>query len=230
MSHDKKQNPESADELSRQGQHRLKEGRYEDAIASFTAAADLYARQGDAKDQAVHLQMAADICQLIKEVDRALEIYKEVLGLYAGLNMQTPRARILNNIGLLQARRDNYDEALVHFREALGIFEELEESMHVAEQWGNIGSVYRDMKKYENAMESYNCALPIFEKLGYREGVADQYTNIAYVHVMREQFEQALDWYEKALSIYMEEGSEKKTEFTKRNIDNLKSDSGEENA
>ena len=94
----------------------------------------------------------------------------------------------------------------------------------MAEQWGNIGSVYRDMEKCDLALDAYNHALPLYEKLKKEEGIADQYTNIAYIHVMENRLNEALDWYRKAFPLYEKSGANKKTHFTRQNIEKLQGD------
>jgi tetratricopeptide (TPR) repeat protein len=115
----------------------------------------------------------------------ALNSYKRAAKLYGELQDAKAHAMVLNNMGLLLARKEQYHRTLRCFQGALELFEKNANHLSVAEQWGNIGSVFRDMNRYDDALDCYRSALPIYQKLQHLEGVADQFTNIGYIHVMK---------------------------------------------
>jgi tetratricopeptide (TPR) repeat protein len=215
-----------AEDMIGKGRELTKAGDLDRALDLFVQAASSCRERGDVAGQIEALQLVAEIRLLRKESAGVLETYERMLALFKGMEDREGQGRVLNNIGLLQARSDRCEEALGCFKAALGIFEELGKPLRAAEQWGNIGSVYRDMKRYEEALQSYEHALPLFEKVDHREGVADQYTNIAYIHVMNNRLEEACTWYRRALPLYEEAGAEGKAGFTRQNLENLERSTG----
>ena len=204
---------EKARELSAQGQRLLGDGDHGRAVEVFAEAARAFGQAGDVRSQASHQKIVADICLVMKRPQQALESYEQTLVLLEGLQDTEKQARVLANMGLIEAQSGRGESAVSRFRRSLELFERLGSTLHVAQQWGNIGSTYRDMQEYDRAMESYRCALPLYEGLGHAAGMADQYTNMAYVHTMRQELAEALGLYQKAAPLYAEVGDGRKADL-----------------
>ncbi len=211
----------SAANWAEKGNALIKKGSYEEAIDSFKRAADLYLRLGDIQNNLIQMRTVADLYNLLKKYDRALEAYYTLLRGLERRNQRSEQAMLLNNIGLLQARNRHYVEALQYFEISLKLFQMFRDRLRVAEQYGNMGSAYRDMEKFDYTLQCYEKALPIFVELGQIEGEADQYTNMAYGYVMKKDPAGALIWYRKGYEPYLKANIQKKVGFTRQNIENL---------
>jgi tetratricopeptide (TPR) repeat protein len=214
---------ERARELSAEGQRLLGAGDHGGAVEAFSEAARAFGQAGDLRSQASHQKMVADIYLVMKHPQQALESYDRTLGLLEKLEDAEKQARVLANMGLIEAQSGSGESAVCRFRRSLELFEGLGSTLHVAQQWGNMGSTYRDMQDYDRAMDSYRRALPLYEGLGHAAGMADQYTNMAYVHTMRQELGEALALYQKAVALYTEAGDGRKADLTRQNIATLQS-------
>jgi tetratricopeptide (TPR) repeat protein len=208
-------------ELSAEGFKLLKKGDYEPALGFFTTAAELYLGDNDLKNHAVQLQAISEIYRLANKINEAVETCERLIRIYEQTEDYEPMFRVLNNTGLLEIGRKNYERALANFERALELSIELDNKNYEALQSGNIGSTYRDMNKSDRAIRHYEKALYLYEKSGNREGTADQCTNIAYIHVVEKRFEKALELYQKALPLYIETENADKARFTRQNMEKL---------
>lgn len=214
---------ERARELSAEGQRLLGAGDHDQAVEAFAGAARAFGEAGDLRSQASHQRMVADIYLVLKRPEDALRSYEQALDLLVKLEDGEKQARVLANMGLIEAQTGRGQGAVSRFRRSLELFEREGRTLHVAQQWGNMGSAYRDMEDYDQAMESYGRALPLYEGLDQAAGVADQLTNMAYIHTMRQQLPEALALYRKAVPLYSESGDARKAELTRQNIAALES-------
>ncbi len=214
---------ERARQLSAEGQRLLGAGDHDQAVEAFAGAARAFAEAGDLRSQASHQRMVADIYLVLKRPEDALRSYEQALDLLVKLEDGEKQARVLANMGLIEAQTGRGQSAVSRFRRSLELFESEGRTLHVAQQWGNMGSAYRDMKDYDQAMESYGRALPLYEGLDHAAGVADQLTNMAYIHTMRHQLPEALALYRKAVPLYSQSGDTRKAELTRQNIAALES-------
>ena len=153
--------------------------------------------------------------------NQAQQVLLKVVDLCAEIPDEYIKVRILNDLGIMEARLKKYDDAVLRFQEALRFFKIQGNAQGEAKQWGNIGSVHRDKQEWNFALESYSRALTLYQELEYDEGIADQHTNIAYIYVMSGELNAALEKYKRALSLYRAINNKDKANFTKQNILNL---------
>jgi len=215
-------------ELSRNGQRLLSAGDFSKAIELLKEASRIFGQVGDFQSRASHQLQIADIYLLMKHPQEALENYQIALASLEKLEDEEKQAKVLNNIGLIEAGMGRNDSALDHFRRALELYQHLDSTLDIARQWGNLGTTYRNMQDWEEAMDAYNQALSLYQKLNHTPGIADQFTNMAYVYSMRHELAQALEFYKKSLPLYTEAGDSRKVDLTGKNIMTLHSTLEEE--
>src|SRR3989304_5230104 len=97
--------------------------------------------------------------------------YKEAMKRF-GRKLDAPtRADTLNNLGLLQSDKNEFDDALKSYKEALEIRRKLAQSdpesylPDVAGILNNFGNLQSDKNEFEDALKSYKEALEIYSKL-----------------------------------------------------------------
>jgi tetratricopeptide (TPR) repeat protein len=151
-----------------------------------------------------------------------MAIYEQVQPFLRRAEDRPSLAKILNNLGLIHARRGNYEEALDAFRRAMTMFEECGQKLQMAEQLGNMGSVSRDRKDFGTALGCYQLALNMFQDIEAIEPCGDQHANMGYVHAMLGDRPNALASFEKARSFYTQVGNKIKADLTAQNIEGLK--------
>src|SRR3989304_3450689 len=97
--------------------------------------------------------------------------YKEAMKRF-GRKLDAPtRADTLNNLGLLQSDKNEFDDALKSYKEALEIRRKLAQSNpqtylpDVSMTLNNLGTLQSKKNEFEDALKSYNEALEIRRKL-----------------------------------------------------------------
>ncbi len=140
--------------------------------------------------------------------------YHEVLERF-GNEMDAPtRATTLNNFGILQCERNEFEEALKSYKEALGIYRKLAQTKlqgylpDVAATLNNMGALQYKKNEFEEALKSYKEALEIYRELAktnpqsYLPDVAMTLNNLGVLQSDKNEFEEALKSYKEALEIY----------------------------
>lgn len=120
------------------------------------------------------------IFEEIREYEKALECYKEVL------RIDPENSTVNNSIGEMYDILDDFDKALEYYNKQL----EIEESAYY---FGNRGLLYARNKKYEEAEKDYRCAIELEPENPY------PYNSLAYLYERREELEKAIPYYKKAI-------------------------------
>src|SRR3989304_5036233 len=101
--------------------------------------------------------------------------YKEAMKRF-GRKLDAPtRADTLNNLGLLQSDKNEFDDALKSYKEALEINSKLAQTNpqtylpNVAMTLNNLGNLQKDKNEFDDALKSYKEALEIRCRLAQRK-------------------------------------------------------------
>jgi tetratricopeptide (TPR) repeat protein len=132
----------AAENLWRFGQEKMRQGDYQNANFYFTKALKIKPNLAEA-----YISIA-QIFFLNGKVDEAIATLNQALAL------NPPQKELaMNNLGLLYARKGDFDKALEIFQKALkvGIIDE--------QVCGNLGTVYMNLGKFPQAIEMYRSAL-----------------------------------------------------------------------
>lgn len=119
---------------------------------------------------------------------------------------RTDAAVLMNNIGLLQHARGNYDEALDYCQRSFEIDEEIGNVSGMAKSLHQIGLVHYARGNYEAALDCYQRSLKILEEIGDVANVAKSLHQIGRVQQDRGNYEAALDYYQRSLKAFKEIG------------------------
>jgi tetratricopeptide (TPR) repeat protein len=146
--------------------------------------------------------------------NEAERYYQEVMDKF-GREMDTvTRAATLNNLGLLQSDKNEFEDALRSYREALEICGKLAQANpqtylpYVATTLNNLGSLQYKKNELEDALKSYREALEIRRKLAqanpqtYLPYIAMTLNNLGVLQEIKNEFKDALKSYKEALEIY----------------------------
>jgi len=134
---------------------------------------------------------------------------------------ESKRAKIMMNLGLMQATLHRFDEAIKSFLVSKALFEASSELLYVAQVLGNIGSCYRDLDQFEKSLAWYQDALGIYQSLGHPRGIADQKANIAYIFALNGLFAQAYAMFNETIQFYQDSGDEEKVAATMKNLQQI---------
>ena len=156
--------------------------------------------------------------QYNKQLDKAMGYYEEALAINRYNNTTNPHyladiANTLNNLGMLQSDKNDFEQSEKSYTEALSIYRTLAQTnpqaylANVASTLNNIGNMQSDKNDYEHAEQSYTEALAIRWTLAqtnpqaYLFLIAGTLSDMAKLQSDKNDYLQAEKYYTEALSI-----------------------------
>ncbi|MBD1881766.1 tetratricopeptide repeat protein [Coleofasciculus sp. FACHB-T130] len=114
------------------------------------------------------------------------------------------KAKRLNEEGLQQLDRGQFQEGLEKFQQALAINREIGDRKGEGVSLNNIGLAYNNLDRYPKALEFYQQALAIFMESRDKAEEGNTRSNIGLVYRKLSQYPKALEFYQQALAIRRE--------------------------
>jgi signal transduction histidine kinase/predicted negative regulator of RcsB-dependent stress response len=170
---------------------------------------------------AVAFYSLCDYKQSLSNINKALEIFKE-------LNDEKGIATSLNNKGRVFIEIGKYEEALENQLESLKLLERLGDKKGVSKLYNNIGLIYWYCENYNEALEYHTKSLNIKKELNDRRGIAKTFNNLGNVYKYIERPADAISSYKKALKINEELGNKKGISFCLNNLGTVYKDLGKD--
>jgi len=102
-----------------------------------------------------------------KDEDKALEIFENQLQTLGIKDRLDSKVEILNLIGEIYFKKEQYEKSLVNYEEALKISENLGYHKGQAEALNNIGNIYEKINDLDKALINFEQALELANKHGY---------------------------------------------------------------
>jgi tetratricopeptide (TPR) repeat protein len=190
--------PEEHGELFRDLANALREaGRYEASLESYNHALDLVEERSEVAEIYGRIGRVYD---LKGEYEDAIAQCLQGLTLVQGEGCRE-ESRILNVLGIVHWRKDDYDKALEYCQRSLEVSESLGDLRDYANSLNNIGNVYADRGDHERALECYERRLAIAKEIGDENGVAFGINNIGTVYRDRGDYSNALERFEESLEM-----------------------------
>lgn len=143
------------------------------------------------------------------QLQKALEIYQQVLAIRREIGDRAGVGKTLNNIGRIYNDLAEYAQALEFYQQALAIRQELGDRAGVASTLNNIGAVYQNLSQYPQALEFYQRSLAIRQEVGDKTDIGLALNNIGMIYQSLDQYQQALEFYQQALAIRQNLGDRK---------------------
>ena len=119
------ENVASAQELKAEGLRLFQEGLYEEAVAKFRQAQEMFAGDGNEVEAAEMVNNLGVIYRLQGQWDEAIAALHQARVTFVRLGDRNREAQTLGNLGGLYAAKGQRDEAKECLRQAAGIFAEL---------------------------------------------------------------------------------------------------------
>ena len=102
-------------------------------------------------------------------------------------------------IGVVYARKGNFDSSLFFFKRALSFISESDSSNTYGGILNNVGAIYSKMNKNDTASKYYNKAYLFFIRVGNKKGIGVSLGNIAYLDQKEKKYSAAVEKYLKAI-------------------------------
>jgi tetratricopeptide (TPR) repeat protein len=147
------------DQLNRDALSLYQRGNYQEAMAGYSAALQIYHELGHRMGEADTLSNMGNILQQQGKLGEALQTYSRAISISPG------KADLYKNRGSVYRDMGQYDKALNDLNQALAIQKQRLGPTHleVASTLNNIGLLYANLGEYSEAIENYQRALRITE-------------------------------------------------------------------
>ena len=177
------------------------------STASDTAKINLYIKIGD--------EYKNDL------PDTALRYYNTALKLANQDSCKKHIASSLNNIGIAQYMKGDYDKAIDALVKSISIYEKLNDIRGISSCDLDIGLVYYDQNLFEKAVDYYSRSLKINSSLGDKKAMSACYNNIGLAYYEQGKYDKAIENYSSSLKIRESAGDKKGMSKCYNNIGNV---------
>ncbi len=174
---------------------------FQQALAKYTEAFQLWQKSGDLRGQADALHYQAVVFFSLGNTQKALEGLVTARQLYRETEEHSEEAVTLRGIGLIYHTLGELPKALEFYEQGLEINRELKNQVGEANDLGNIGGIYQYQGEYQKALEYYQNALELTRKFQNPGNEARLHNNIGEVYRLLSEYQNALDHLGEALEL-----------------------------
>jgi CHAT domain-containing protein/Tfp pilus assembly protein PilF len=189
----------SPDVLMQQGLQAYQRGGFEQALAAWKQAAQLYERGGNGKDQSRALVQAAQASESIGQVSQALQNLELALALAHQTQDRVWIATVLDNLGRTYLAARNPDAAMQHLTQAMEMAAPDGGPRLIAAIHNDIGLTQVSQQHYEEASASFTAGAEGALAAQDRQLAARALNNAARVALKLNQLDAARKWLDQAL-------------------------------
>jgi DNA-binding SARP family transcriptional activator len=160
----------------------LATGRYDDALAAFTAALDGCRRAGWVAGEAAATANLGNVHLECDRLDEAAEHYAAALAINRRNGFRTGEAGQLANLALVQGLRGELRLSAENLAAALVLHREIGSRVSEARNLANLGDAYHRLSRLADATEALTRALAMHRELGDRRTEGSTMAALAGVH------------------------------------------------
>ncbi|WP_214070680.1 tetratricopeptide repeat protein [Mucilaginibacter sp. dw_454] len=213
---------------------------YKESAQNFLAALKINQARNDVHGLVQSYLKLGALNEQINNLDKALEYQESALKLNTQLPPSNSESYILNNIGIIYAKKGQMKEALQYFLNSVKKAHTSEPEL-MAMIFGNVGDAYQQLGNTKKAFDYQNEALAIARKLNLAEAEATTLVNLASLKTTTkpdtalillkqallitqkiQQHHVRLDAYAGLIEVYKQQGNYKATSETLEKRDALK--------
>jgi CHAT domain-containing protein/Tfp pilus assembly protein PilF len=189
----------SPDSLMKQGLQAYQRGSFDQALAAWKQAADLYEHTGKVREQSQALVLAAQASESIGQVSQALQQLEVALALAEQTKDRVWIATVLENLGRTYLAARQPDAATQHLTKALEMATADGSPRLIAAIHNDLGLAKVSQQHPEDALASFTAAAQGAMAAGDRPLAVRAQVNAARVALKLDQPEAARDWLDQAL-------------------------------
>lgn len=140
------------------------------------------------------------------QLEAGLQCYKKVLKYRRTIQDTAKIADVLNNIGVVNYYKGNYNSAMENLLEAAELFDQKGLKNRAAGLYGNIAMIYNEMGNYKKAIDYNRKALTNYYQLEDYHGQTGLLINMANIYKNIDSLEQSIKYSREALLLAKEKG------------------------
>jgi tetratricopeptide (TPR) repeat protein len=153
-----------------------------------------------------------------KRYEEAEAAFQRAVETYQKIGDREEEATTFDDLGLLEAAREQWDAAIGWYERAREVFVELKQPANAAKVTCNIGDVLRQAKRYAEAEAAYKGAAETYRQIRDRVEEAWTFSRLGDLERARQQWDAAIGWYEQARQVFEELRQPANVALVTRNI------------
>lgn len=159
--------------------------------------------------QAQAKQLEIQGIQLIQggNPQQAIELWQQALQIYRQIQDQKNEGRLLNNLGKLFIKFEEYAAAVEYLQPSLAIAMQLQNSENIVDISVDIGQCFRYLKKYDQAITYYVPALELAKQINAVDNAIVAVGGLGKIYEAQGKIDQAIQAYQEALNIAEKTGN-----------------------
>jgi CHAT domain-containing protein len=182
------------DTLMEQGLQAYQRGSFDQALAAWKQAADLYERDGRVGEQSRALARAAQASESLGQVSQALQQLELALTLAQQTGDRARIAAVLDSLGRTYLAARKPDAAVQHLTQALAIAQADEDRRLIAAIHNDLGIAHVAQQQDADALASFATSAQEAQAAGDRPLAVRAYINAARMALKLNHPENARDW------------------------------------
>ena len=210
------QDVSSPGKLMEEGDKFYQQQNYKDALDKYREG--LLKTQKVSKEKAEFLEKVAKTHHRMKQLDKAVESYKQAVSIYRRLRNLKKARKILTSISNIYIEKNDYNKSVEYLEEALFFARLTKSSSEIGRAYGNMGNGYYRVGKYKAAITCLRRAIRNFEKIQDITHLEIYTCSLGAVYSSKGEFKEAIKSFEKSLALAK---SLKKEKAIGRNLGNL---------
>lgn len=182
----------------------LQRGDMETAQQHQQAALDLASDIGYLRGILTAQRHMADTCLYQNRLDDAEAGYRRLLHRAQQARLNDLAAHATGNLGIVCARRGDYDAAITQYEAAIALCDKLDDPVNRRKHLSNLGIIYRRLGRFNEAETCFLEALRTERLIGLRSGEANTLVNLGALSRQRGDLDAAEAYFERALALHTE--------------------------
>jgi tetratricopeptide (TPR) repeat protein len=179
---------------------------FDDAIAFYNQALQIYEDAGDFYSAARDYHQLGRVAREQRRFDDAIAFYNQALKIKKDAGDFYSAALDYHHLGIVAQEQRQFDDAIAFYNQALKIYEDAGDFYSAALDYHHLGWVAQEQRQFDDAIAFYNKALQIKEDAGDFYSAASDYHHLGWVAQLQRQFDDAIAFYNKALQIFEDVG------------------------
>lgn len=208
-----------ANNLKLKGIYEHRKGNYDQAIAYYKDALEIYTTDKNELDMGkINLNIATSYgnkSDFVKSAQYALIALKQ----FERTNFLSGQGRVLNLLGISAFTQKDYKSAKNYFLQYNALVKKAKDTIEIASSYNNLGSVYQNLQKNDSTIYYYTKAGEIHRlkknMIGY--GIVQENIGSLYLDVVHD-YHKALNYYKKSLNVFSKVGANDKIAHVYMNI------------
>lgn len=175
------------------------QGEPDDALACHEEALELVEDIDDSdvdetEERARILNGMGNVYRSKGEIERALDVFEELVDIRRDRDDRQKLATVLSNYGATLDRANEYEQTVEVLEEARELFEEIGDRGGVMTVLNNLGITYQYLDENDRAVDCFEEGLEIAEATENKRALGLLYVNLGYAYANRGAFETAVEY------------------------------------